>query len=66
MLAFFSNSAPDGVNENLELTLTLVKKGLEFLLGDKNVSLILYLLLVLLPAKHGGIVEKNGGKGDLI
>ena len=43
-----------------------MKECREFLLGDRDVRLILYLLIVLLPAKQGGILEEGGGKWDPI
>ena len=56
MLGVFPNSAPDGVNKTLGLAQALAKKGLESLQVDKDVSLILYLTLVLLPSEQGGIL----------
>ena len=62
MLGVLLNIAPDSVNKGLELTQALTKKGLEFFLGDGDVSLILYFLLVLLPAIKGSIFKRGGGK----
>ena len=62
MLGVFSKSTPDGINKDLELTQVLAKKGLEFFPSDGDVGLILYLLLVLLPAKQGSIFKESSGK----
>ena len=51
MLEVFLNRSPNGVNQGLKLIQTLAKKGFEFFLDDRNVNLIVYLLLVLLPVK---------------
>ena len=55
MLEVFLNSAPDGINKSLGFARTLMKKSLKSLSVDKNISLVFYLLLVLLPAEQGGI-----------
>ena len=55
MLGVLLDSAPDGVNKNLGLTQALVKEGLELLLANRDVSLVLYLTLVLLPLERGDI-----------
>ena len=55
MVEVFPNSISDGVDKNLGFAQALAKKGLESLLADKDVSLVLYLTLVLLPAEQGGI-----------
>ena len=62
MLEVILNSAPHSVDKGLGLTQALTKKGLEFFPGDGDVNLILHFLLVLLPAKQGGILEESGGK----
>ena len=66
MLGVFSNSALDGINKDLRLTQALTKEDLEFFSGDRDVSLILYLPLMLLPVKQDGILEESGGKLHLI
>ena len=67
MLGVFPNSAPDSVNKDLGLTHALAKEGLEFLLVYslvyRDLSLILHLPLVLLPAKQGGILEEVAANG---
>ena len=62
MLGVLLNSASDGVYKGLGLIQASRKKGLEFLPDNGDVSLIIHLLLVLLPAKQGGILEESGGK----
>ena len=62
MLRVFLNSAPDGVKKGLGLNQVLAKEGFEFFSSNGNVNIFFYLLLVLLPAKQGGILEENGGK----
>ena len=62
MLGILPNSIPDGINKGLRLTQASAKKGFKFLLGDRDITLILYLPLLLLQAKWGGILEKSGGK----
>ena len=62
MLGVFPNSAPDRVNKGLGLTPGSTKEGLEFFPDDKNVSLILHLLLVLLLAKHRAILDDDSSK----
>ena len=57
MLGVLPDSAPDGVNKSLRLAQALAKKGLESLPADKDVSLILYFMLVLLPSEQGGILQ---------
>ena len=62
MLRVVLNNALDGVNKSFWFAQTAIKKGLEFLLGDGNIGLILYFPQMLLPAKQGGIFEESGGK----
>ena len=62
MLEIFSNSAQHGIDKSLRFAQTLTKKEFEFLPGDKDVGFIFYLLLLLLPAKQNGILEKSGSK----
>ena len=66
MLEVFPNIIPDGVDKGFALTQTLAKKGLEFFPGDGDISFIFHLLLVLLLAKQGGILDESGGKWHLI
>ena len=55
MLENLPNSAPDGVDKSLGFAQALTKESLESLPDDRNVSLVLYLRLVLPPAEQGGI-----------
>ena len=56
MLGVLFNNTLDGVNKSVGFAQALAKKGLEFLPADKDVSLVLYLTLVLLPVEQSGIV----------
>ena len=49
MLTLFPNSAPDGVNKVFGFAYILTKKGIKFFPVDKNISVVLYFTLVLLP-----------------
>ena len=62
MLEVFLNSALDTINKGLELSQTLAKKGLKFLLSNENVGLNFYLLQVLLLMKKSSIFEEGVGK----
>ena len=66
MLGVFSNSAPDGVKESLVFAQALRKKNLEFFSADRDVSLVLYPTLVLLPAKQCGIFQEDSHKQNLV
>ena len=55
MLKILPDSIPDGVNKSLRFAQALAKEGLESLSADRDVSLVLYLTLVLLPAEQDGI-----------
>ena len=50
----------------LDLPKLQQKKGLEFLLGDKNIDLIFYLMLVLLSADWGGVLQEDGRKRNSV
>ena len=56
MLGILPDSAPDGVDKNLRLAQALAKQGFESLPADKDVSLVFYLTLVLLPSEQGNIL----------
>ena len=56
MLGVFPNSALDGIKENLVFPQALTKENLESFLADRDVSLVFYPILVLLPAKQCGIL----------
>ena len=66
MLGVLPDSAPDGVNESLGLAQALAKEGFESLSADKDVSLVLYLTLVLLPGEQGGVLQKVSRKRDSV
>ena len=54
-MGVFPDSAQDSINKNLGFAQALAKKGIESFPADRNVSLVLYLTLVLLPAEQGSI-----------
>ena len=56
MLGVLTDGTPDGVDKSLGLAWALAKKGLESFLAERNISLVLYLTLVFLPAEQGGIL----------
>ena len=66
MLEVLSGNTPDGVNESLGLAQAFAKEGFESLPADRNVSLVLYLTLVLLPLEQGGILQENNRKQNLV
>ena len=66
MLRIFPNSAPNGVNESLVFAQALAKQGLKSLLANRDITLVLYLMLVLLPAEQGGVFQKNSCKQNSV
>ena len=66
MLGVLPDNSPDGVDKSLGFAQALMKKSLEFFLANKNVSLVFYLTLVLLPAKQGSILQENTHKRNSI
>ena len=62
MLGVLPDGALDSVDKSLRLAQTLAKKGLKSLPADKDISLILYLMLILLPSKQGDIFQKDSRK----
>ena len=66
MLGVLPDGAPDGVDESLGFAQALAKEGLESLPADRDVSLVLYLTLVLLPAEQGGILQESSRKRDSV
>ena len=56
MLGVFPNSTPDGIDKSLGFAQALAKEGLKSLVANRDVSLGLYLMLVLLPVEQGGIL----------
>ena len=55
MLGVLLDGTPDDIDKSLGFAQVLAKKGLECLPADRNVSLVLYLTLVLLPSEQGGV-----------
>ena len=66
MLGVFPNSTLNNVDKSLEFAQALAKEGLKSLPADRNVSLGLYLTLVLLPAEQGGIFQETGPKRNSV
>ena len=66
MLEVLPDSAPDGIVESLGLAQALAKEGLKFLLAHRDVGLVLYLMLVLLPSEQGGILQEDSRKRSLV
>ena len=66
MLGDFLNSTPDGIDKSLGFAQALAKEDLESLPANRDVSLILYLMLVLLPAEQGGIFQEDSHKRNLV
>ena len=66
MLTIFLNSALNGINKGLGFAQTWTKEGFKLFLGNKDVSFILYLLLMLLLAKQGYILKENSYKRYLV
>ena len=56
------DSAIDGVNKSLGFVQTLTKESFESFLVDRDVSLVFYFMLVLLPAEPGNIFQKDSRK----
>ena len=66
MLRVLPNSAPNGVDESLELAQALAKKGLESLPGSRDVSLVLYLTLMFLLLEQDGILQESSRKRNSV
>ena len=66
MLEVLLDSAPDSVNKSLGLAQALAKKCLEFLPANRDVSLVFYLTLVLLPLEQNGIFQENNRKRNSV
>ena len=66
MLGVFPDGTPDSVDESLGFAQALAKEGLESLSADRNVSLVLYLTLVLLPAEQSGVFQKGSRKRNSV
>ena len=66
MLKVLSNSAPDGIDKSLGLAQVLAKEDIESLLANRDISLVLYLTLVLLPSEQGSIFQEGSRKRNLV
>ena len=66
MLRVFPDSVPDGVDKSLGLAQALAKESLESLPADRDVSLVLYLTLVLLPLEQSGILQEGSCKQNSV
>ena len=66
MLEVLPDSTLDGVDKSLRFAQALAKEGLESLRADKDISLVLYLTLVLLPAEQSGIIQESSCKRNLV
>ena len=62
MLGVLFDGTPDGVDESLGFAQALAKEGFESPPADKDVSLVLYLTLLFLPAEQSGVFQKNSRK----
>ena len=66
MLGVLPDSVLDGVNKSLGFAQALAKEGLKSLPADKDVRLVFYFMLVLLPVKQGNIFEEGSRKRNLV
>ena len=66
MLRVLPDGTPDGVDKSLGFAQALAKEGLESLPADRDVSLVLYLTLVLLPAEQGGVLQEGSRKRNSV
>ena len=66
MLGVLLNSAPDNVNKSLRFTQALTKESLESLPGNRNVNLVLYLMLMFLSAEQDGIFQEGSCKWNSV
>ena len=66
MLGVLPDGTLDGVNKSLGFAQVSAKEGLESLPADRDVSLVLYLMLVLLPADQGGVLQEGSRKWNLV
>ena len=55
MLGVLPDSTPDGIDKSLGFAQVLAQEGLESFPANRNVSLVFYFTLVLLPAEQGDI-----------
>ena len=66
MLEVLLESTPDSVIKSLRFAQALAKEGLESLSADRNVSLALYLMLILLLAEQDNILQESSCKRNLV
>ena len=66
MLRVLPDNAPDGVDKSFGLAQALAKEGLESFSADRDVSLVLYFTLVLLPLEQGGIFQEGSRKRNSV
>ena len=66
MLRVFLNSTPDDVDKSLVFAQALAKESFKSLSADRNVSLVLYLTLMLLPVEQSSIFQEDSRKQNLI
>ena len=66
MLGVLLDSAPNSIDKSLGLAQALTKEGLKSFLANRDISLVLYLTLVLLPLEQGNIFQKNSRKQYLL
>ena len=66
MLRVLPDSVADGVNKSLGFFQDLTKKSFESFLADKDVSLVLYLTLVLLQVKQSSIFQEDSRKRNSV
>ena len=66
MLGDLPDGTPDGVNKSLGFAQALAKKGLESFSANRDVSLVLYLSLVLLPAEQNSIFQEASRKRNSV
>ena len=66
VLSIFSDGFSDTVDKSLKFSQTSTNKSLELFSCDRNGSLTIYFLLVLLPLEQNSVLKKGGGKRYLI
>ena len=62
MFQVFLDSTPDGVNKSFGFAQALAKEGFESLPADRNICLVLFFTLMLLPAEQNGIFQEGSRK----
>ena len=66
MLRVLPDNALDSVDKSLEFAQALTKKSFESFSADRNVTLVFYLILMLLPAEQSGIFQNGSWKRNLV